>query len=94
MNKRIRELAEQAKQFANETVDEKVYNRDFTFGNIDDVYNTKFAELIVQECMKVMIDNAPFRWPYGPPEKEWDKAHHRGIMDSVRHVREHFGIEE
>lgn len=54
----------------------------------------RFAEKIVRECMKVINDNAPFRWPYGPPEKEWDKAHHQGIIDSVRCIRKHFEVEE
>ena len=53
MNERIRELAEQAERYTNDTVDERVYNRDFTFGDIDEVYNTKFAELIVRECLSI-----------------------------------------
>ena len=59
MNERIRELAKQAKQYTHDTVAhlERVHNRDFTFDEIDEVYDTKFAELIVRECANWINEN-------------------------------------
>ena len=51
-NDRIKELAEQAEQYVNNAMDERANNKDFTFGDIDEMYNTKFAELIVAEILK------------------------------------------
>ena len=50
MNTRLQELSEQAEQYVNNAMDERANNKDFTFGDIDEMYSTKFAELIVQEC--------------------------------------------
>ena len=62
MNERIRELGLVATQFTNDTVLqlERVHNRDYDFDEIDDIYNQKFAELIVKECAKVNY-NSPFK---------------------------------
>jgi hypothetical protein len=50
MNERIRELAEQARKYADE-------NRPGSFVKYDPewfvLYNEKFAELIVKECIKI-----------------------------------------
>lgn len=51
MNERIKELAEQAEQYVNNAMDERANNKDFTFGDIDEMYNTKFAELIIKDCI-------------------------------------------
>ena len=53
MNLRIRELAEQAREYANSKEPyEKIKNKAWI-----DVYDEKFAELIVQECGRVLEDN-------------------------------------
>ena len=61
MNERIKELAAVAEQYTNDTVAhlERVHNRDFSFDEIDDMYNTKFAELIVRECGNYMNSRIP-----------------------------------
>ena len=55
MNERIKQLAEQAEQYVNNAMDERAKNKDFTFGDIDEMYNKKFAELIVFECIKIAV---------------------------------------
>ena len=56
MNERIRELAEQARKYAEE-------NRPGSFVKYDPewfvLYNEKFAELIVKETMQVVANNLP-----------------------------------
>ncbi len=56
MNERTKELAKVTVQYTNDTVAhlERVHNRDFSFDEIDEVYDTKFAELIVQDCVQVI----------------------------------------
>ena len=53
MNKRIRELAEQAEDYATEEYDKWIptFADDFSgIPNIRKIFNEKFAELIVREC--------------------------------------------
>jgi len=56
MNERIRQLAEQARKYAEE-------NRPGSFVKYDPewfvLYNEKFAELIVKETMQVVANNLP-----------------------------------
>ena len=54
MNKRIRELAEQAKQYALESMIEFSHTPIESIKVYDKTYNEKFAELIVRECMSVV----------------------------------------
>lgn len=54
---------------------------------------SKFAELIIDECVKVINDNTPI-----PDEditiEDWDKGYIRAMSDCVHHIQEHFGVEE
>ena len=54
MNERIRELVKQAADYANTYSDA---GADVWF----EIYNKKFAELIVAECTKILADNSEFR---------------------------------
>ena len=54
MNEQIRGLAEQAADYANTYSDA---GADVWF----EIYNKKFAELIVAECTKILADNSEFR---------------------------------
>jgi hypothetical protein len=52
MNERIRELAEQARNYAldEKRIYEQVHNTEQCMEEYREVYNKKFAELIVREC--------------------------------------------
>ena len=52
MNERIRELAEQARNYAldEKRIYERVHNIEQCMEEYREVYNEKFAELIVKEC--------------------------------------------
>ena len=52
MNPRIRELAEQAERLARDELAhlERVHNRLYSPTEDREIYNEKFAQLIVQEC--------------------------------------------
>ena len=81
MNERIRELAEQAREYANSSQPyEKIKNKAWI-----DVYDEKFAELIVRECANhcdLLLDHKI--------SSEWS----RGTHDCSRAIKKHFGVEE
>jgi hypothetical protein len=84
MNERIKELALQAGEYANSVytppVRSKTPGKIWEDGHIDwhELYNEKFAELIVRECARVYwnIDNG--------------EAH----TEYVEALKEHFGVKE
>jgi hypothetical protein len=53
MNERIRELAEQAKKYALDAMI-KITDKEQALKVYSESYDTKFAELIVQDCMDVV----------------------------------------
>ena len=76
MNERIRELAEQAKEHAD------------TYGDRYDpiwfhMYNEKFAELIVRECLKIVE-------PTEDSGDEWCVT----LKGTAQEIKEHFGVEK
>ena len=75
MNERIKELAEQAEKYA----DDNFKGENFW----TQAYESKFAELIVQECIDIAQDRANF--PGYPPND---------VNDIIDEIREHFGVEE
>jgi hypothetical protein len=91
MNERIRELAKQAKQYTHDTVAhlERVHNRDFTFDEIDEVYDTKFALLIVEECANVIADDDLAK-DCGTIMMD---SYAKGMRYSAHLIKEHFGVE-
>ena len=89
MNKRIRELAEQA------TENKWKLNRYMSDPVFDgcELDTEKFAELIVRECVQTLIDNTPVLDEYESQE-DWDRGYGQAMRDCVHHIREHFGVEE
>jgi len=77
MNERIRQLSRQAADYANTYSDA---GADVWF----EIYNKKFAELIVKECVQVCSDRG---------------ANHDGLYsawadDCSKRIGKHFGVEE
>ena len=80
MNQRIRELAEQARDYVADAIE-----LGFPQDQIDDIRDEKFAELIVRECANhcdLLLDHKI--------SSEWS----RGTHDCSRAIKEHFGVEE
>jgi hypothetical protein len=74
MNKRIRELAEQAAEYAAQNA-----AGDWEVGpDYQDIFNQKFAELIVQQCIAI-VDK------YG----DSDEGNHIAYQ-----IEQHFGVKE
>jgi len=62
MNERIRELAIQARNYALDQKRhyERVHNTEQCLEEYREVYNKKFAELIIQKCVDIALDHDPF----------------------------------
>ncbi len=89
MNKRIKELAEQAGfSFKYKTAPDEL-NPGHKLQDLE-----KFAELIVRECVQTLIDNTPERYTNESAEEDWDKGYDRAMTDCVHHIKQHFGVEE
>ena len=80
MNERIKQMAEQADNFA----DDKIQMPGEYHPDWHDVRDEKFAELIVQECMEqASIGN-------GHGNNQWDRA----LTFAAKNIKEHFGVKE
>ena len=57
MNERIRKLAEQARYDSRNEKHylERVHNREITLDEYQEIYDKKFAELLVRECMDAAL---------------------------------------
>ncbi len=87
MNERIKQLAEQASRFTANL--ESVHNQTYTMMEITNIYNTKFAELIVRECASIAsgtaVENPPNDLFYG---------YNLGVNKTAEKIKQHFGVEE
>ena len=82
MNERIRLLAEQAKKYALDAMI-KITDKEQALKVYSESYDTKLAELIVQECIEqASIGN-------GHGNNQWDRA----LTFSAKNIKEHFGVE-
>ena len=88
MNERIKELAEQAKDFMTDQVSylSSIHNRALSTTEAADIFEEKFADLIVRECVTVMYDDAIERKV--PPDINQTPTHYAVA------VLEHFGVKE
>ena len=78
MNERIRRLAEQAITEVDVVYEDNPLNEELAKMYIPDCFAEKFAELIVQECVQVLVNrNAPN--VYGE---------HIGVEE----IKQHFGV--
>jgi hypothetical protein len=84
MNPRIRELAEQAKKYALDAMI-KITDREQALKVYSETYNTKFAELIVKECIE-QIQLSTARDPQYTPQYKQSVGH-------IHRSRQHFGVE-
>ena len=92
MNKRIKELAEQASQYANEQNELHGVGYVITF-------KEKFAELIVRECMSMSDELKAQYFTSRKSTMDFDEkniyAEGEAACDTLRYkMKKHFGVEE
>ena len=83
MNERIKLLAEQAKKYALDAMI-KITDKEQALKVYSETYDTKFAELIVEECADTLTDR-------------WEMRNEIGVRRAEYHakrIKQHFGVEE
>ena len=91
MNERIKQLAEQARIKDHWSMDERRYLTNYLDEN-------KFAELIVNECTKVLFDEAERLFEASSEEFDFRISDDlqccaEQCMDNIVKIEEHFGVE-
>lgn len=81
MNERIKELANQAWEYANS------YSQEGD-GKHGELYTAKFSELIIKECIEVSLQER-----VEIPENDYLLGNNDGIIDAVCAIKQHFGID-
>ena len=100
MKDRIKELAVQARNYAldEKRIYERMHNTEQCMEEYREVYNKKFAELIVRECMREsmaeIVSDENIEQESDPLLREYLKGNNGGIVDAVVRFRNHFGVEE
>ena len=87
MNERIRELAEQAGQYAVSD------NSSMLFDVWKKRYTEKFAELIVQDMLRLLKQYTQDSFPKDIID-EFDRGYLAGLSTAQKAVQKHFGVEE
>jgi len=83
MNERIQKLAQAAEQLADDELAhlERVHNRLYSFTEGREIYNQKFAELLVEECCNRLSEETILHGGYGYNQHEL-----------YNRLRNHFGV--
>jgi hypothetical protein len=97
MNERIKELALQARNYAldEKRIYERMHNTEQCMEEYREVYNEKFAELIVRECLSIVKSNT-----YGPNGEydysysDEDSAADRRAETIYEEIAYRFGVAE
>ena len=87
MNDKIKELADQAKKYALDAMI-KITDKEQALKVYSETYDTKYAELIVRECTKVIVHGG--YWSGGPlgPKRQCTPP------EIAQMIKEHFGVAE
>jgi len=86
MNERIRELAEQAKKYALDAMI-KITDKEQALKVYSETYDTKFAELIVRECLEACSRANEIRHFVSPTQQQV-------VLSCMDEIEKHFGVEE
>jgi len=93
MNERIKELAEQAKKYSLDVMI-KITDREQALKVYSESYDTKFAELIVRECVSQLYELTPPKISNENHQKLVDTAYMLAVDNGVDKIKQHFGVEE
>ena len=93
MNERIKQLAEQAKKYALDAMI-KITDKEQALKVYSETYDTKFAELIVRECISVVDEQKEC---LHEEQKYWhdrDYGYEMAVNDASKGIKQFFGVEE
>ena len=91
MNERIKELAVQARNYAldEKRIYERMHNTEQCMEEYREVYNKKFAELIVRECANIVSNKSTLE-----TNEDYREGFHRAQQFIWQDINKHFGVEE
>lgn len=90
MNERIKELGEQAAVFAEVAWAKQTQATWETNKDIHTIYDEKFAELLIKDCISVIEAKMP---EFNCKEEYDNLIRKAGRLDAIEEIKEHFGIE-
>ncbi len=93
MNKRIQELAEQAFAPINDMASEGIADRSTFNAHWFRLYNQKFAELIVKECVDITDDLVNRSVDGAWTSNELYTDHNGALFEVKRRIQETFGVD-
>ncbi len=85
MNERIRELAEQAWEYA------QLNSRNLLTHSAFETFDKKFAELIVGECVGILM-KPDYAMTHPEELGKFNEGWVKGRLLGIEHIKEHFGI--
>jgi len=96
MNERIKELAKRAwyDSLYEKYYLQEVHKREITPTEYQDIYDKKFAELIVEECISIGRETSKEIFKMSKKEGDIFEYESHGAEQVVDNIKEHFGIEE
>ena len=95
MNERIKELAKLARYYSlyEKHSLQEIHKREITLIEYQDIYDKKFAELIVRECIRV-IDNSTPVYSSEDLQEDYCQGNLNGHQSALLEIKQHFGVEE
>ena len=94
MNERIRELADEAKKYALDAMI-KITDKEQALTVYSETYDTKFAELIVRECVNEIAYIGKANEVFGDRTDKGGLNHILWTTETaIEKIKEHFGVEE
>ena len=89
MNERIKELAEQAHEFAVSKYEKRLETEKSSNVFFYKIKDKQFAELIVRECVDIVSGTA-----VNTPPNDLFYGYNLGVNKAAENIKERFGIEE
>ena len=89
MNERMIELYKQAQEFAYKNISKESWNTD----NFHAVVSGKFAELIVRECVGILM-KPEYAMNHPGDLADYNRGWVNGRLLGIEHIEEYFGVEQ
>ena len=89
MNKQMIELYKQAQEFAYKNISKESWNTD----NFHAVVSGKFAELIVRECVGILM-KPEYAMNHPGDLADYNRGWVNGRLLGIEHIEGYFGVEE
>jgi len=93
VNERIRELVEETIRAVDVVYEDNPLNEELAKMYIPDCFAEKFAELIVEECVGILM-KPDYAMTHPEELSKYNEGWVNGRLLGIEHIKEHFGVEE